>query len=222
MFLIEQIIIFVVFAIALIANLIAEARDSDVGKYYTKPLLIPLILVFYLIMSRDTEAFIVMALSFALLGDIFLLFQQNNTAFRLGVLSFFLSILCWISFIVTSLDFTLMNTNHFLWPLLLAVIPSMVSLAILWKYLINIRVLGIFYMLVTSILLYFCMLRFGYVTNPKAIHAVAGCIFFLASDFMIVWNRFKKEFKFAGVYIMVTYIIAIILLVIGFMEPINR
>jgi len=222
MFLIEQIIICVVFAIALIANLIAEARDSDVGKYYTKPLLIPLILVFYLIMSRETEAFIVMALSFALMGDIFLLFQQNNTAFRLGVLSFFISHLCWVSFIITSLDFALMEANHILWPILPAVIPAVVSLIILWKYLVNLRLLGILYMLVTSTLLYFCLLRFGYVSNLKAWHALAGCAFFLVSDFMIVWNRFKKEFKFAGVYIMLTYVIAIFFLVIGFMEPINK
>ena len=222
MLLFEQIVIGIVFGIALIANLIAEARDSDVGKYYTKPLLIPLIMVFYLIMSHETNAFILIALSFALLGDLFLLFQQNNTAFRFGVASFFVSHLCWISFIVTSLDFSLMNANHFLWPLLVAVIPSMISMAILWKYLINIRLLGILYVLVTSILLYFCLLRFGYVSNLKAWHAIAGCVFFLASDFMIVWNRFKKEFKYAGVYIMLTYVIAIVLLVIGFMEPLNR
>lgn len=222
MFLVEQIVIYSLFAIALIANLWAEARESEIGKFYTKPLLIPLVLVFYLIMSRETNTFIVLALSFALLGDICLLFEFSNTAFRFGIVSFLCSHLCWILFVVFSLRLNGIPLAHLLWPIIPAFIPAIAGSFFIWKYLKSIRYLATLYMFAGSLLLYFCLLRLGYVPQGKAWHAITGCVFYFASDFMIVWSRFKSDFKCSGVYIMVTYISAVIYLVIGFMEPLIR
>src|SRR5205807_3564260 len=45
--------------------------------------------------------------------------------------------------------------------------------------------------------------------------AIAGALLFMASDSMIGWNRFVREFRGADVWIIVTYHLAQVLLVLG-------
>ena len=217
-FVTEQIIIFLLFALAIIANIVAEYRDSDLGRSYSKPLIIPLILAFYLLMSQETDPFIVTALCFALLGDIFLLFTANNLFFRLGTASymmtyFLFSLVLAIRFL--SISF---STPQLLTGLFFALSGVLTVLIFLWKYLLNMKVLGLMYMLTHSALLFMCILQFGNATYLNTMLCLGGAVFLITSDFLVAWRRFRNEFTYSGIYIIVSYIMGIAMLVIGMME----
>lgn len=218
MFLIEQYIIFTCFAVALFLNLWAEARDNDVLRYYTKPLLIPMIAAFYLIMARETDWFIVAALAFAFIGDVLLLFNYNNTCFRLGAIAFLLGHVCFIHSMLFSIPFEALSPHDFTIPLIPALVPAVIAYAIMVKMFGKFKWLAAVYMLAGTGVLYCALLRFGFFPDYKVWLAIGGALFFVISDFIIAWTRFKKDFRFSGVYIMLTYVIAEIGIVLGLMS----
>jgi uncharacterized membrane protein YhhN len=217
MFLIEQYIIFGCFAIALFLNLWAEARDNDVLRYYTKPLLIPMIAAFYLIMDRDTDWFIVSALVFAFIGDVLLLFYHNNTCFRLGAIAFMLGHIFFIHSMLFSIPFAALTPHDYTIPLIPGFLPAVVGYAILAKLFGKFKWIAAIYMLAATGVLYCALLRFGFFPNYKVWLTILGAGFFVISDFIIAWTRFKKDFKYSGVYIMLTYAIAEVGIVLGLM-----
>lgn len=220
--LIEQILIYVLFAAALLVNLLAEARDNDIARYYTKPLLIPMIMAYYMIIDRETDLLIVIALLLAFFGDVFLLFERSNFLYRVGFFSFFLCYLFFAAHIALSLDLAHMPLKSILWPVIPAALPILICLGIVWKSLKDARIFMLIYSSIGIILWYFCWLRVGQVPLHQALPPILGCVLFLVSDLMIGWSRFKQDFKYSGVYIMLTYAFAMVLMVVGFMEPVFR
>ncbi len=219
MFVTEQYIIYSLFAIALILNLWAEARDNDILRYYSKPLLIPMIAAFYLIMQPATDWFIVAALCCALVGDVLLLFYSNNTCFRIGAISFMCGHFLYVIAIIQSIDIAALSMNEFLWPIIPAFLPAVIAFSILVKNFGKFKWIAGFYMLAGTSLLYASLLRFGNAPNYKVWQTIIGAGFFLLSDFFIAWSRFKKDFRYSGVLIMLTYVIAEVCIILGLMIP---
>lgn len=222
MFITEQVIIYLLFGIAFAANIVAEYRDSDVGRYYTKPLMMPLILAFYLLMSRETDPLIVTALCFALMGDIFLLITDNNTLFRLGTAAYMGTYLLFSTILVMRFKDAQFSSMQLATALFFALSGLLVVVIFLWKYLLNMKTLGLFYMLTHSALLFLCILQFGHIATPKAIHCLLGAVLLIISDFIVAWRRFRFDFHYSGIYIIITYVIGISMLVTGFMESLVR
>jgi uncharacterized membrane protein YhhN len=194
-------------------------RDNEIMRYYSKPLLIPMIAAFYLIMDPQTNAFIVAALCFAFIGDVLLLFSANNTCFRLGAISFMLGHIGFMCAMLFSIDFGEMSFNHYLWPIIPSFLPSVVAFAILGKHFGKFKLLAAIYMLAGSGLMYCALLRFGFFLDYKVWQTIIGAIFFVISDFFIAWTRFKKDFRYSGVVIMSTYVFAEICIILGLMVP---
>ena len=69
--------------IATVWHLIESWNDNMRRRRFTKPFLIPLILLYYLISTSHPIWFLVLALIFSWLGDVFLMFQ-GNTWFTIG------------------------------------------------------------------------------------------------------------------------------------------
>jgi uncharacterized membrane protein YhhN len=215
----EQYIIYGLFTIAFITNLIAEIRNSEILRYYSKPLLIPMIAAFYMIMNRETDYFILAALLFAFVGDIFLMFTESNVTFRAGVISFLLGHIAFIHAFIRSIDVFSLSFNDFLWPLIPAFLPTVVGYAVLLKYFGKFKYLAAVYMVTGSLLLYAALLRFGFAPAYKVWLTLGGTFFFCVSDFFIALTRFKKDFRYSGVLIMVTYILAELGIILGMMVP---
>jgi hypothetical protein len=94
-----------------------------------------------------------------------------------------------------------------------------VGYAVLLKYFGKFKYLAAVYMVTGSLLLYAALLRFGFVPVYKVWLTLGGTIFFCISDFFIALTRFKKDFRYSGVLIMVTYILAELGIILGMMIP---
>ena len=64
--------------IATVWHLIESWNDNMRRRRFTKPFLIPLILLYYLVSTSHPIWFLVLALIFSWLGDVFLMFQGNT------------------------------------------------------------------------------------------------------------------------------------------------
>jgi uncharacterized membrane protein YhhN len=217
MLLTEQIIIYVVFLLALTINLVAEAKGDETVRAYSKPLLMPLLIAYYLIMSNSINFLIVGALFCAFVGDVFLLFHKESVSFRLGTISFLFGHLFFIAYMVLGFKEPHLNTWQFLWPIIPAFLPAVVAFFPLRKHFKGYMPYAVIYMITGSSLLYVILLRSCCLHGLSFWLPFAGTMMFLVSDFFIAWTRFKKNFKYSGVIIMLTYVIAECFLVIGLM-----
>jgi uncharacterized membrane protein YhhN len=213
----DLIILIIVFGIALILNIIAEALDIQVLRWYTKPLLIPLLIAYYVVQSREADLFIVFALISAFAGDIFLLFSENKIMLKLGLLSFLIGHILFSCFILSSLDW-LNDLSGIYW---LFIIPYLgvgtIVFLFLQKSLENMKFLAAIYILGLISMAFFCTLRISAFSGPALWFPVIGSFFFISSDFVLSYILFKKKIKWGGAFVMLSYIIAEVLLVLGFM-----
>ncbi len=210
----EQIVIFSLLSLALAVNLVAETRDDDLMRAYSKPLLIPLILAYYLLMAENTDLLICAALIFALAGDISLL-SKSNFAFRLGAGFFLLGHVAYVTGMLLQLPLQDMDPVDYLWPVIPAFIPSIVCFRYLNPYFGRFRPMGITYMLFGTSLLYVCLLRFDSIPLQSFLLAITGALLFQVSDFFIAFTRFRQDFRYSGVLIMLTYVAGELLLIMG-------
>jgi uncharacterized membrane protein YhhN len=213
----DIIVLIVVFGVALILNIIAEARDIQVLRWYTKPLLIPLLIAYYVIQSREADLFIVFALISAFAGDILLLFSENKIMLKLGLLSFLISHILFSCFILSSIGW-LNDIPLKYWLFILPYLGvGVIVFLFLRKSLENMKFLAAIYILGLISMAFFCTLRISVFSGPALWYPIIGSVFFISSDFILSYDLFKKKLKWGGVYIMLSYIIAEVLLVLGFM-----
>ena len=86
-------------------------------RVFTKPFIIPFLLVYYFLSAASLNILVILALMFSTIGDIFLLFRKSKTFLILGLVSF---LLAHVSYIAT-----------FLLTLKLSSIPSLCYLLII-------------------------------------------------------------------------------------------
>jgi len=185
----------------------------------TKPLVLILLLTIFLILSKgDLQFFwLYLALVFSLAGDILLLYPMR--AFILGLVAFLFAQVAYI-----------LGFNAILPPLVPALTAAfVVFLLVGMVYLVfqaEIRKKPDLKRMRPAILLYALMLSAmaaSAVLNlfKPAWHSTAasltalGGIFFLSSDMMLAYDRFMHQFKSSHIFVMMTYHLAQLLLVLG-------
>lgn len=83
-----QFLIVIVFIVDFIVNLYADKNNIQKLKVLTKPLLVPLIILFYLTSAVQINWLIVSALFFGFLGDFSLLWGSKKIFFAIGLFAF--------------------------------------------------------------------------------------------------------------------------------------
>src|SRR5262245_61343937 len=85
------------FILILLVELVGIQMNNETIQFICKPLLMP-VLIFYFL-SQAKNKWIVGALLFSWIGDVLLMFQENNSSFFLfGLVSFLLAHICYIIF----------------------------------------------------------------------------------------------------------------------------
>ncbi len=213
-------IIWYIFLLAVAAEWLARLYNLTALEQISKPLLMPLLAAwFYFITPQgQIKAFwLIVALMFAWLGDMFLLLDEGaNHYFILGLVMFLITHLVYI--------YLFYSTSHQFRPgfITWATGFSLVMFAfllnfLLWPGLGSLRVPVMIYSLVLVGMGLTALFRKAVGNNAVLI----GAILFIASDSLLAVNKFYEPFALAGFWVMVTYVLGQFLIVFGLARYLN-
>ncbi len=199
------------FALGLL-NIIAGIIGNEWLNYLTKPLLMISLGVFYFLKTKRNltlhDKIMLVALLFSCFGDTFLMFQgQNPNFFLFGLGSFLLAQIAYCFVFSKGGKRNLLKRT-----------PFVIYAAALFFFL-KPRIPNDFLLPIIVYTLAITWMGNQAVerqTNDKSYqYVLIGAIFFIISDSIIATNKFAFDIPLAGVWIMITYIIAQYLIVEG-------
>ena len=210
----------VLFALAVIFNLLANYLGIPLMERVTKPLLMPLVLLNALLALESTTApkWLAVLLSFALCfhcgGDIFLMLADSSfLLFAAGLGCFLVGHIFYISIFAKEGVFEGAGS----WKLCLSILITLLvvlALVILLKFEGPIKFAVFVY---GSLLLFIAVCGiWGVLNQRKTVYwlTVCGALIFLFSDFLVAWRSLLgHSFPGMGVAIMSTYVLAECLIV---------
>ncbi len=197
----------------------------DIGKekfiivrYLTKPFLMTLLLLFYVIGNVNINWLISIAIIGGFVGDIFLMLPDPDKTrkwLRVGLVSFLLGNLLYISaFIYIAGDFV-----HFVWWSVLLAIPFVIAAIMihprLTKHTGKMTTAVTIYIIVIGLMGISTTLLFGYGTLEGIILLYVGAWLFIISDILNGYAKFVTVFKYERVITMFTYIAGQLMIVLG-------
>lgn len=208
----------VLFFYASIGIMIAEGLNRQSIRYLTKPLLMPLLLFFYLYNAASPSLWIVLALSMSFAGDVLLMWPQKPKFFMGGLAAFLMAHIFYFVYLIlypmNSVHLTLSDA----WVPVPLLIFGLAIFLLLKPGLGTMKLPVIVYILalLTVAFLSVCIYKAG--PSPSSLMILSGSLLFLLSDSILAWHNFRKPFVLAGVWFMLTYILAQLFLVMGFMN----
>src|ERR1043165_3677287 len=214
----------IIYLAVLAVDLFAVYSGNGFVRYVSKPLLMPLLIIFFLISTVNLSSFlkrwIVLALVFSWLGDVLLMFEStNNNFFIFGLVAFLIAHFFYILFYEMVLRSENLGKNYWLFIPVLFYYVALIYL--LSPHLGEMKLPVRFYGVVISYML-IQALQTARINNKRAaVLMIAGAILFISSDSMLAINKFYKSFEYAGIAIMTTYGIAQLLITIGAVQYIN-
>ena len=189
-----------------------DADDSERFRRTTKPLLMPLLALFYWFSLGDSP-WIYGALLFAWLGDMALL-KHGTVFFILGLLSFLVGHLGMSSHLATQLS-TAFNSSA-----TGIVFLTMLSIAVgLFNYLRphlgSLKFPVLVYCLVLATKGSLALLLLWHIPSALTWLVAVGALVFMASDLTLAINRFVKPIHKVHLWVMSSYTLAQGLMVLG-------
>jgi uncharacterized membrane protein YhhN len=179
----------------------------------TKPLLMPLLLVFYLLAAKQPDALVAGALVLGLLGDIFLM--GKDSSFAAGLLAFLSGHLLYIISFLRRLEFSSVSG----WVLLAAPVFVLYGIIIYRKltpYLGNVsKKMITAYVAVLLCMSFAALSLFVSSISAAAVAIFAGSLLFIASDSLLASDLFTGEKRWRTTLVMLTYTAAQGLIVAG-------
>lgn len=196
------------------AHIVARYRGASTLAGILKA--IPILLLVLLVAAEpapvsDAYRWLVAgALVFSMAGDIFLVFPGR---FQAGLASF---LMAHVLYVIAFAPPTGMTGGSFL-VLLPFVAFAGAMLAILWPHLGRDRAPVVVYVTVITLMGWRAALRAldPAMPSPSATLALAGALFFMASDGVLSYDRFVRRFALAPAIIMTTYYTAQVLIALS-------
>lgn len=206
------------FFLLLLVNIIGGETGNALLQYISKPLLMPVLALYFLscanAVKSDLKKWILLALFFSWAGDVLLIFQDRMTDFFLfGLSAFLLAHVFYILLFHNIRSKEGIKGNFMLLVPVAAYYGGLIML--LSPHLGDMRMPVIIYGLVISFMLVLA-LHMPYSRNKKAGQLLAaGAALFVLSDSLLAINKFYQAFSFANIAVMLTYGIAQYLIVKG-------
>lgn len=214
----------ILFLLILTGNIAGMYMNNPWLEKVTKPLLMIVMIIYFVSsvnsISSALKKWVIAALAFSWLGDVLLMFQQEQPIFFLLGLSAFL-----IAHIFYILFFHLARVNEQVksrwWLLAIVVVYYAILMAVLYPKLGDMKVPVPVYGIVISFMLLLAT-HMLFIKNSKAGQLMmAGAVLFILSDSVLAINKFYQPFEAAGLVIMLTYGIAQLLITKGAIAYIN-
>ena len=180
----------------------------------TKPLLMPLLLLFYLVSAEAPAPLMIAGILFGFAGDVFLLFSQKKQFFLAGLVSFLCGHICYTVYLFER------TAIPSLWILLLTGIVyaavGVVAFLSLRKDLGEMLLPASAYLLVILVMAYSgCLYCIGSGGNVSGWITLLGGVFFIASDYILARGNFCKPLPRNDFIVMSTYLAAQLFLSLG-------
>ena len=213
-----RVLIMIFLVIVAVGDVFAVKYNRTKLRYFTKTLLVPLLTLFYIISVANLNGVILSALICCFLGDFFLLWSQKKTFFIIGLLSFLMGhIFYTIAFLQTT-SFLSGIPKWFYFSLLPYIWYGIFILKKLNPYLHSMKVPVIVYLNVILIMSFASFTRIWALKGLSFWLPFIGSIFFMASDSLLAFRNFKVKLSRGWVSIMITYILAQLLIILGFLR----
>lgn len=211
--------LFPVFLTALVVvHLVSCWRGDDDLRKPTKVALLPVVALTYLAFADAPSLWVVAGLLFGCLGDLFLLRPLQNKFFALGTTSFFLGHVCYLVYIYTT------YAVHVRWFWIVLVCAAyVIGIVVVYKGSRKsiprvLRPIALAYMVMLCTLSVSVFLPMVTAFTWGKLMAFVGASFFLTSDGMLCDMLFTKKAEppKQNCAVMATYILAQVLLAVGF------
>jgi uncharacterized membrane protein YhhN len=191
-------------------------------EVFLKPAVMVVLIIWLILMGGLTEWHLSLFLAgafFSMIGDLFMLYDEKQKYFLLGLLSFLLAHLAYIF----AIDDKMIVFTPELWILAAMVLVSLVFTGV--KVLGGAAKLGwqkmsvpmAFYMLVIGTMLFSAVSRL-FVSEWDFVPAVflaVGAILFTLSDTCLSWNKFVAPIRYGRVKLMTSYHVGQIAIILG-------
>ena len=198
-----------ILGLVFVCDLLCIVLGEESLRFFSKTLLMPLLLVFYWLASQKSnqpkQNLFIAGLILSWFGDVFLLFDWGFIA---GLGSFLAAHICYIFCLKK------FSVSNALWSLPFVLIYLFTFLTFLFPHLGDMKIPVILYALCISGMLYFSL-------KTKQILLIIGAVFFVISDSVLAINLFVNQSKVLGFLVMFTYVLAQSLLTFGFLKSKN-
>ncbi len=187
-------------------------------RYLTKPFLMPLLLLFYVIGNVNINWLISSAIIGGFVGDIFLMLpdpEKTRKWLRIGLVSFLIGHLLYIAAFI----YIAGNFVHFVWWSVLLAIPFVIAAVLIHprmtKHTGKMTTAVTIYIIVIGLMGISTTFLFGYGTIEGILLLYLGAWLFAVSDAMNGYVKFVSAFKYERVITMFTYIVGQLMIVLG-------
>ncbi|TVR78860.1 MAG: lysoplasmalogenase [Chitinophagaceae bacterium] len=194
--------------------------ESEVSRYLTKPLLMPILIFgFYFSLTKPLNRFslfILVGLIFSWFGDLFLMFE-GPLFFISGLISFFITHILYCIAFYQDWKNDISTTPVYKNPALL--LPFLIFygllIYVLFPYLDEMLIPVLAYGFIITLMAVFALNRKGVSTSFSFTYIFIGSILFIISDTIIAVNKFYTDVYLSEFFIMLTYISAQFFIVSG-------
>lgn len=180
----------IAFAVFAVANWIAVARKDKPLEYITKPAALASLII-YAATGDHSSAWLITALAFSLLGDVYLMLPVDVFAAGLGA---FL-----IGHVAYVIDFEAALLPRLGWWVAVIALSAPFALRIMRS--VNDRTLR--YAIAGYMIVIALMVASAIASGHRV--AIAGAVLFLISDTLLAWDRFVRPVSWSHPVIMATY-----------------
>lgn len=209
--------ILIIFVVISLLNLTFEGIKFKLGRHLTKPLLMPLLILFYLFNVSSPNNYIIIALVCGFLGDVFLMWPSKQTFVLAGLLSFLMGHIFYIIIFLNSTQFLNTMPFYFLIFLLPYLLLGLYVIKKLLPFMKSMKIPASIYMSILIIMSFTSFTRIFSVPFLSFLLTSIGSLYFLLSDTILAFDLFKSPQKCNNFYIMSTYILAQFLIILGLM-----
>ena len=208
----------ILYFIVLGADLFAVYNGHETLYSITKPLLMPLLIAFFVFQTKDfvssLKKWIILALIFSWAGDVLLMFESiNGNFFIFGLVAFLIAHIFYILFYENVIRKEGLRKNY--WWFLPVIIYYIALIYILSPHLGDMKLPVRIYGIVISYMLIQALQTGGIKNLGAATSMIAGAVLFITSDSILAISKFYESFEYAGMAIMLTYGIAQLLITLG-------
>jgi uncharacterized membrane protein YhhN len=205
----------VVFWLIVFVDLIIIAAGNNSLHFYTKPLLMPLLMLAFILSIEEItplSKLIIAGLFCSFLGDVLLLWDEY---FIPGLVCFLTTHVLYIIYFISIAN---KNGWHLKQYPLLIIFPLAYVFSIIWFLYPSLGLLKIPVIVYAGIIgaMFLSTINlYKKVKRPVDIYFIAGALFFVLSDSLLAINKFHSSFPYSGIAVMFTYCLAQFLIVRG-------
>lgn len=214
-------IFLILFFIVVIVELYGESKDNTKIFYASKPLAMPLLILFYIfgvingVGAERIDWLIVVALIGGMTGDIFLMLRNQEKWFLFGMIGFLVNQIFYIiSFFIGVGDPTSFNAwGLFLFGPVVFIIAFTVPRFI--KKTEDLKIPVLVYMGAILLMHTAAVVRLAVIQEISIIFIYIGSILFIFSDSILAMIKWEGEFKHGRLINLITYFLAQFYIALG-------